>query len=150
VARPLFRGDRLRGAREAAGLSRADLALALGLSSPSRIRVWESGIEHPRPRFVPTLATVLGVEPLQLLDADPDDPPLIALRMAAGRATTEMHTPVMSVMTYVRLEDGRPGAEPADAVIAAIAAVLHVAEAQVLSAVRRSRRDHAGATPQSS
>lgn len=104
MARPLLRGDRLRAAREAAGLSRDDLAVALGLSSPSRIRLWESGAEHPRPRFVPRLAAVLRIEPLQLLDVDPSDPPLIGLRLAAGRATNEMSTQGMSVMTYMRLD----------------------------------------------
>lgn len=146
MARPLLRGDRLRAAREAAGLSREDLTLALGLSSPSRIRVWESGIERPRPRFVPKLATVLGVEPLQLLDVDPDDPPLSALRVAAGRATNEMSAPGMSVMTYVRLEDGRPGPEPTERVVAAIAAVLRTDESSVQSAIRRSRSNHAAET----
>jgi DNA-binding XRE family transcriptional regulator len=143
VARPLLRGDRLLAAREAAGLSREDLTLALGLSSPTRIRVWESGIERPRPRFVPQLAAVLGIEPLQLLDVDPDDPPLSALRVAAGLATNEMSAPGMSVMTYVRLEDGRPGPEPTDKVIAAIATVLRTDEASVLSAIHRSRSNHA-------
>ncbi len=85
MARPLFRGDRLLAARQAAGISREDLASALELSSPRRIRVWESGHERPRPRFVPRLAAALGVEPLYLLDVDPDDPPLAALRAAAGR-----------------------------------------------------------------
>jgi transcriptional regulator with XRE-family HTH domain len=75
VARPLLRGDRLQAAREAAGMSREDLALKLELSSPARIRVWELALERPRPRFVPRLAAALGVEPLYLLDADPEDPP---------------------------------------------------------------------------
>jgi hypothetical protein len=105
--------------------------------------VWESGIEHPRPRFVPKLATVLGVEPLHLLDVDPDDPPLAALRVAAGLATNEMNAPGMSVMTYVRLEDGRPGPEPTATVIAAIAAILRTDEVLIQSAIRRSRSDHA-------
>lgn len=143
MARPLLRGDRLLVAREAAGLSREDLALALGLSSPSRVRTWETGLEHPRPRVVPRLAEVLHVDPLELLDVDPEDPPLAALRAAAGRATNEMSAPGMSVMTYARLEDGRRGAEPTDAVITAIAARLHVDETRVRSAIRRSRRDHA-------
>ena len=47
-----------RVTREAAGLTREGLALALGLSSPRRITVWEPGIERPRPRFVPMLEAV--------------------------------------------------------------------------------------------
>src|SRR5918998_2817179 len=103
------------------GLTREGLAAKLELSSPSRLRVWETGLERPRPRFVPRLAAALGVDPVYLLDVDPNDPPLAALRLAAGRATNEVTAPGVSVMTYVRLEDGRPGADPSVRVIAAIA-----------------------------
>ncbi len=75
MARPLLRGDRLQAAREAVGLTREELAMNLGLSSPARLRVWESGLERPRPRFIPRLAAALGVDPLHLLDVDPDAPP---------------------------------------------------------------------------
>ncbi len=143
MARPLLRGDRLQAAREAMGLSREQLATKLELSSPSRIRVWETGLERPRPRFVPRLAAALGVDPLYLLDVDPDDPPLAALRLAAGLATNEVTAPGLSVMTYVRLEDGRPGADPPIRLITAIAEVLCVDVPRVEAAVRRARSDHA-------
>ena len=143
MARPLLRGDRLQAAREARGLTREELATTLELSSPSRIRVWETGLERPRPSFVPRLAAALGIEPLHLLDVDPGDPPLAALRLAAGLATNEMTAPGLSVMTYVRLEDGRPGADPSMSVVAAIAGVFGVAVPRVEAAVRRSRSDHA-------
>ena len=143
MARPLLRGDRLQAARQAVGLSREELATRLELSSPARIRVWETGLERPRPRFIPRLAAVLGVDPLHLLDVDPDDPPLAALRLAAGRATNEVTAPGVSVMTYVRLEDGRPGADPSVRVIAAIAELLGVEVQRVEAALRRSRSDHA-------
>ncbi len=147
MARPLLRGDRLQAAREAMGLTREELATKLELSSPSRIRVWETGLERPRPRFVPRLAAALGVGPLHLLDVDPDDPPLAALRLAAGLATNEVTAPGLSVMTYVRLEDGRPGVDPAARLFAAVAEVLGVDVARVDAAVRRSRSDHAALTP---
>lgn len=124
-------------------MTREDLALALGLSSPARVRVWESGLERPRPRFIPRLAAALGVDALYLLDADPDDPPLAALRLAAGRATNEMAAPGVSVMTYVRLEDGRSGGTPSATVLTAVAAVLGVNVTRVEAAVHRSRCDHA-------
>ncbi|MGY1688438.1 helix-turn-helix domain-containing protein [Geodermatophilus sp. SYSU D00867] len=143
MARPLLRGDRLQAAREAAGLTRYDLAELLELSSPARIRVWELGLERPRPRLVPRLAAALGVEPLHLLDVDSGDPPLAALRLAAGLATNEMGAPGVSVMTYVRLEDGRPGTEPTADLIRAVAEVLRVDTAQVHAAIQRSRSDHA-------
>ncbi|SDO15841.1 helix-turn-helix transcriptional regulator [Geodermatophilus sp. DSM 45219] len=147
MARPLLRGDRLQAARQAVGLSREELATRLELSSPARIRVWETGLERPRPRFIPRLAAVLGIDPLHLLDVDPDDPPLAALRLAAGRATNEVTAPGVSVMTYVRLEDGRPGANPSVRVIAAIAELLGVDVPRVEAAVRRSRSDHAALAP---
>ena len=143
MARPLLRGDRLQAAREAIGLSREELATKLELSSPVRIRVWETGLERPRPRFVPRLAAAVGVDPLYLLDVDLDDPPLAALRLAAGLATNEVTGAGLSVMTYVRLEDGRPGADPSAQVIGAISRVLGVEIPRVDAAVRRSRRDHA-------
>ena len=143
MARPLLRGDRLQAAREAIGLSREGLAAELELSSPVRIRVWETGLERPRPRFVPRLAAALAVDPLHLLDVDVDDPPLAALRLAAGLATNEVTGPGFSVMTYVRLEDGRRGADLSDRVIAAISQALGVDISRVKAAVRRSRSDHA-------
>src|SRR3954452_16512796 len=105
------------------GLTREELAAKLELSSPARIRVWETGLERPRPRFIPRLAAALGVDALHLLDVDPDDPPLAAFRWAPGRATNEVPAPGVSVMTYVRLEDGRPAADPSVRVVAAIAEV---------------------------
>ena len=105
------------------------------------VRPW--GLERPRPRFVPRLAAALGVDPVYLLDVDPNDPPLAALRLAAGRATNEVTAPGLSVMTYVRLEDGRPGADPPIRLISAIAEVLCVDVPRVEAAVRRSRSDHA-------
>ncbi|WP_100500241.1 helix-turn-helix transcriptional regulator [Geodermatophilus chilensis] len=143
MARPLLRGDRLQAAREAMGLTREELATKLELSSPARIRVWEMGLERPRPRYVPRLAAALGVDPVYLLGVDSGDPPLAALRLAAGLATNEVTAPGVSVMTYVRLEDGRPGADPSARVIAAIAEVLGVDVPRVEAAVRRSRSDHA-------
>ena len=123
-------------------MSRDELAVALALSSPVRIKVWESGLERPRPRFVPPLAAALGVDPFYLLDVDPDDPPLAALRVAAGLATNEVRAPGVSVMTYVRLEDGRTGAEPSPRLVSAVAGVLGVEVARVQAAIRRSRSDH--------
>ena len=147
MARLLLRGDRLQAAREAMRLTREELATKLELSSPSRIRAWESGLERPRPRFVPRLAAVLGVDPLHLLDIHPDDPPLAALRLAAGLATNEVTAPGLSVVTYVRLEDGHPGVDPSDRLVVAVAEVLGVDVARVDAAVRRSRSDHAALTP---
>ena len=141
MALPRFRGDRLLAAREAAGLSREDLTIALDLSTPFRIRQWELGIERPRPRFVPPLAAALSIAPLQLLDVDPDDPPLAALRIAAGLTTEQLNAPGMSGMTFMRLENGRLNTALPVARITLIAAALGVKPEQVEAAIRRSRAD---------
>ncbi len=141
MAQPAFRGDRLRAAREAAGLSRDDLTLQVGLSSPIRIKVWEEGTERPRPGFVPPLAAAVGVDPLHLLDVDPEDPPLAALRIAAGLATTQMARPGLSVMSYQRIEGGRPRIEASDDVVALIADVLQLEPWRVQAGIDRARSD---------
>jgi hypothetical protein len=47
-------------------------------------------------------------------------------------------------MTYVRLEDGRPGADPSTQIVATIADVLGTDPTQVeAAAIRRARTDHA-------
>ena len=145
MARLRLRGDRLRLARETVNLSREDVAQALGLSSAARVRLWETGLETPRPRLVPKLAKVLTVDPLHLLDADPEDPPLVALRIAAGKATTDMVAPGMSVMTYVRLEDGRSTIDPPGEVIEQLGTLLSAPPTLVRAAIKRSRRDNEAA-----
>lgn len=141
MAQPEFRGDRLRAAREAAGVSREDLTLQLGLSTPIRIKLWEEGTERPRPSFVPPLAAAVGVDPLHLLDVDPDDPPLAGLRIAAGLATKQMARPGMSVMSYQRIEGGRPATVVSEDVIAAIAEALQIDRRRVEAGIQRARRD---------
>lgn len=136
---PRFRGDHLLAAREAAGLSRDDLTLALELSSPLRIRLWELHYEAPQPRFVPLLAAAVDVDPLHLLEVDPDDPPLVALRLAAGLTIEQMGAPGMSVMTYQRLEAGRRGVGSSDHVVTTIATAFDVDRQRVEAAIRRSR-----------
>jgi len=90
---------------------------------------------------------LLKVNPLRLLDVDTEDPSLAALRVAAGRATTEMVAPGMSVMTYLRLEDGRSIVEPQAAVITSLSALLQVQAPLVRAAIQRSRRDNEAAVP---
>lgn len=141
-----LRGDRLLAARKAAGMSRRDLAAALAVPSPARIRLWESGLERPQPRFVPRLAATLGVDPLGLLDVDSEDPPLAALRLAAGLAANEMQAPGVSVMTYMRLENGRTATDPPETVVSAVARLLDTDVTRVKAAIRRSRRDRTGST----
>ncbi len=140
VALPQFRGDRLLVAREAAGLSRADVTVALDLSTPYRVLQWESGNERPQPRFFPRLADLLGIDPVHLLEVDPADPPLAALRLAAGLSTDEMGAPGMSVMTYQRLESGRRTVAAPPSIVQTLADTLNVDPQRIESAIRRSQR----------
>lgn len=141
MAQPSFRGDRLLAAREAAGLSRDELTLRLGMSTPIRIKLWEDGAERPRPSFVPLLAAAVGVDPLHLLDVDPQDPPLAALRIAAGLATTQMARPGLSVMSYQRIEGGQPRIEASDDIVTLIADVMQIDRRRVDAGIQRARRD---------
>jgi len=124
-------------------MSEKELTLLLELSTPYRIRQWERGLERPQPKFIPRLATAVGIDPLGLLDVDPEDPPLAALRLAAGIGTKEMGAPGMSIMTYQRIEAAWPDVGVSDDVVAAIAAALVVQQQQVEAAIRRTYRDHA-------
>lgn len=138
---PGFRGDRLTAARLAAGLTVIDLAAAVG-GSESQIRAWETGrTAHPRPPLVPRLAAALGVDPLTLLDVDPADPPLAALRLAAGLSVHDVAAAAgTSSMRYYRLEAGT-SEPPAPEVAAAIAAALNTGPTQVEAAAHRARTD---------
>lgn len=140
MVQPAFRGDRLLAAREAAGLSRDELTLRLGFSSPLRIKVWEDGAERPRPSLVPPLAAAVGVDPLHLLDVDPADPPLAALRIAAGLALTQMARPRLSVMRYQRIEGGQLRDVSGD-VVTMIAQVMQIDPRRVEASIQRTRRD---------
>ena len=73
-----LRGDRVAELRKAAGLLQTDLAAELG-TRVRRVGEWERGEQQPQPRSVPALAAALKVDPLELLDIDPDDPPLMAI-----------------------------------------------------------------------
>jgi transcriptional regulator with XRE-family HTH domain len=53
-------GDRLSGAREAAGISRAALAQKLGVK-PGTLRKWEDDLSEPRANRLQMLSGLLGV-----------------------------------------------------------------------------------------
>lgn len=138
---PRFRGDRLTAARLAAGLTPLDLAAAVD-GSESQIRAWETGrTAHPRPPLVPRLAAALGIDPLTLLDVDPADPPLAALRLAAGLSVHDIAKAAgTSSMRYYRIEAGTSEPPPLE-VAAAIAAALNTDPERIEAAARRARAD---------
>ncbi len=112
-----LRGDRVTQLRRAAGQRQVDLASRLG-TREQRVGEWERGTQQPHPRQLVALARELQVQPLQLLDVDADDPPLQALRLAAGLTLQEMaEASGLAFSTYRRLEVGavRRSPSPADA-----------------------------------
>ena len=107
MAVPRFRPSVLLEARQRANLTQLQLATWADAATPverqavstgdpaeermrriaaweSRIGAWERGIDTPSATYIPTLAGVLGVEPLALFDVDPAAPSFTALRLAAG------------------------------------------------------------------
>ena len=105
-----FRGDLLAAAREDAGLTQADLALAVGVSAAQRIANWERGDEQPRPNFIPVLARAVGIASLELIDVDPAKPGLVGLRLAAGLTAAEAR--IRSLGTWPGLSPSMPAPNP--------------------------------------
>ena len=137
-----LRGDRVAELRKAAGWLQADLAAELG-TRDRRVGEWERGEQQPQPRSVAELAAAFQVDPLELLDVDPDDPPLLALRLAAGLTLTEVaDASGVPYSTYRRLEGGLLRSEPAAAVVKALAPVFQVPVAKLRRALQRSQMDH--------
>jgi transcriptional regulator with XRE-family HTH domain len=62
-------GDRMTGAREAAGLSQAELAKRLGVKVKT-IRAWENDRSEPRANRLQMLAGILGVSIMWLLNGE--------------------------------------------------------------------------------
>jgi transcriptional regulator with XRE-family HTH domain len=126
--------------RQAAGFTQDALALEIGVSSGQRIWQWERGAEQPKPKFVPQLAKVLGVDPMALLDGDPERPTISALRLAAGLTRDEVWAAAqVTKMTYHRIDRG-VGIRPlAPSVVHAIAQVIGVSEQDIVAAIDRAR-----------
>lgn len=133
-------GELLARARVAAGMTQPALALELGVSSGTRVWLWERGAEQPRPRFIPQMAKILGVEPLRLLEGDPERPTISALRLAAGLTRDEVWERArITKMTYHRIDRGVGVRAPDPSVVRSIAAVLRISEDETLAAIERAR-----------
>ncbi|MDG4648488.1 helix-turn-helix domain-containing protein [Roseibacterium sp. SDUM158017] len=64
-------GDRMTGAREAAGLSQSELARRLGVKVKT-IRAWENDRSEPRANRLQMLAGMMGVSIMWLLNGEGD------------------------------------------------------------------------------
>jgi transcriptional regulator with XRE-family HTH domain len=142
VADWAFRGDRLAAARDAANMTRSELAAAVHVASDFRIALWERGEERPQSRFIPLLAHELGVDPLELIDGDPRQPDLMHLRVAAGLSVREIAQRAgLTTMSYHRLE--RRGASAwgvSDATVDALARALEISPDRARELVESGRR----------
>ncbi len=142
VGEARLRGDRMAELRKAAGLRQSDLAAQLG-TRDRRVGEWERGEQQPRPQYLLAIAAALNTDPLELLDVDPQDPPLLALRLAAGLTLREMAASSgIPLSSYQRLELGISRSEPSATATAALASALGLALPRVQRATARSRVEH--------
>lgn len=136
-----LRGARLAALRRAAGLVQSDLAVHLG-TVDRRVGEWERGEQQPRPHYLVAIAAALDVDPLELLDVDPQDPPLLALRLAAGMTLRELaEASGIPFSSYRRFERGVGRAAPGGDVVDALASALGVTPQQVQRAAACSRAE---------
>lgn len=160
MAQLKFRAAALLAARERAGLTPRQLATLAEQRTPheresdparaeaarkqrvraweSRIWSWESGVDSPSAPYIPTLAQLLGVAPLELFEVDPAAPPFTALRLAAGLTLDALAKSTgISYTTLHRKLRGRSPL-PADA-LERLAAALGTTPMEVLAAIDRDR-----------
>ena len=98
-------GGRLVSAREAIGLSTAQLARRIGVKTES-LSAWEDDRDEPRANRLVTIAGVLNVSPSWLLSGAGEGPsdPLAVTEMMAIRSTIERLRETMISVTD-ELED---------------------------------------------
>ncbi|CAM5453206.1 hypothetical protein SALBM311S_05302 [Streptomyces alboniger] len=105
-------GWRLRGwlvaeLRQARGIPQQVLAEEVGCSR-STVAMWEAANQRPGPRYLPRLATRLGVSPLDLVElADPDDTLRVLRRLLGFTQTQVAQALKVAVSTYCDVERGR-------------------------------------------
>ena len=156
MAVPKFRPSVLLEARRQAELTQSQLAdLADSAATPSdsardkpqertrrveawasRISAWEGGIDAPSAPYVPTLARVLGLDPLALFVVDPAGPTFTALRLAAGKTIVALAE--STGISYTSLHRMVRGVSRlSDTSAEQLADALHVTPAEVVAAIAR-------------
>lgn len=132
----------LVAAREAAGLTQHELAIAIGVSGGAMVSKWERGSQQPRPELLYRLAGALRVEVVDLQpQAVRDDPDLRALRVRLGvsRATMSRATGI-PVRTLADWEGGVGTRLPSEPDLDRLAGYLRVSSSAVVSALASSRQ----------
>ncbi len=134
-----LRGDELAALRRQAGFSQVELASSLGVSN-TRVSEWERGdVSRPHPRQLLAIADAVGVDALRLLDCDPTDPPLLALRLRAGLSLHEVaERTALPYSNYRRLEQGLRRRVLPQTMLEALAVAFGVSAGEVQRAIDRS------------
>ncbi len=131
----------LRAARERMGLTQHELARRVGAAGGERISRWELGTSEPRPSFLLQLASVLDLDPGELLALEGEVPDLRALRFEAGCSVPEVAVSVrVSKAAYQRWEAGQWRRLPGGSTLAALAATFDVSASNVSAAFDEARR----------
>ena len=134
-----FSGARLAAARAAAGLTQERLANIVG-TEQTRVSDWERGATTPRPGLIPELAAAVGMDALEFLGADPAEPALEDLRLAAGLSRQALAEEIgISLARYRRVEIGATRRDPNAELIAHVAHVLAVPVVTVRRAICAAR-----------
>lgn len=129
----------VRRAREAAGLSQAQLARALEVGAEV-VYNWERGVHVPQERRLADIARVLGLDAAALLRAGPTD--LRRLRWLAGcTAAQAAEAAGVSPTTWARWESGAVRRIPDAVVLARLQRLFTVNATTVEAAFRLSRSD---------
>lgn len=96
-------GDRVAGAREAAGLGQEELARRLAVK-PATLRAWEDDLSEPRANKLQMLAGLVGVSLKWLMTGEGDGP------VAPPQEITDEEADVLAELRQLRGEFAR-GAE---------------------------------------
>jgi transcriptional regulator with XRE-family HTH domain len=137
-----FDAAALRAARERAGLTQQELAVAVGAGAGfGTVSRWETGVAVPRPGFIAALARAVGVPVLELLRLDGEVPDLRALRLQAGLTLGELSVVSgIPVPTYARWEQGRCIGLPPDRSVRVLAEAFGEPAVVVEAAFTEARR----------
>lgn len=132
-----FAPGRLRELRQHAGLSVTQLAERAQIPRPN-ISNYESGARSVGFDAVVAIADALGVDPIELTDADPAALTLADLRLNARRSRVELATAAgVSYDTWYAIETGRR--RLTDDVAARVGDVLGVTVDELRAALERTR-----------
>lgn len=109
----VFFGDRIRGARKAAGLTQRELAARLDVSNTS-ISNWEKGLSRPDADMIQKLCAVLGLQPNDFYGTQSagsrqtvsDEDIKFALFGGDGEITDAMFDEVKRFAAYLKQREG--------------------------------------------